>query len=86
MSNYGDVKKRKNKQGNKINIEESKIINYNNEVIWILRIYDRDSNDIRIFYVDKNRTKECLFPIIKKNIYIIIIYKMIIYAKKFMTL
>ena len=50
-------------------IDESKIINYNNETRWMFGIYDRGSNDVRIFYVDNNRTKETLLPIIKKNIY-----------------
>ena len=50
-------------------IDESKIINYNNEKRWMFGIYDRGSNDVRIFYVDKNRTKEMLLPIINKHIY-----------------
>ena len=50
-------------------IDESKIINYNNETRWMFGIYDRGSKDIRIFYVDNNRTQETLMPIIKNNIY-----------------
>ena len=50
-------------------IDESKIINYNNETRWMFGIYDRGTNDIRIFFVDNNRTKETLLPIIKKNVY-----------------
>ena len=50
-------------------IDESKIINYNNETRWMLGIYDRGTHDIRIFYVDNNRTKETLLPIIEKHIY-----------------
>ena len=50
-------------------IDESKIINYNNETRWMFDIYDRGSNDVRIFYVDNNRTKETLLPILKKHIY-----------------
>ena len=52
-------------------IDESKIINYNNETRSIFGIYDRGSNDVRIFYVDNNRTKETLLPIIKKYIYLL---------------
>ena len=50
-------------------IDESKIINYNNETRWMFGIYDRGNNEVRIFYVDNNRTKETILPIIKKNIY-----------------
>ena len=32
-------------------------------------IYDRGNNEVRIFYVDNNRTKDTILPIIKKNIY-----------------
>ena len=41
-------------------IDESKIINYNNETRWMFGIYDRGTNDIRIFFVDNNRTKQTL--------------------------
>lgn len=50
-------------------IDESKIINYNNQTRWMLGIYDRGSHEIRIFFVDNNRTKENLLLIIKKNNY-----------------
>ena len=49
-------------------IDESKIINYNNETRWMFGIYDRGTKEIRIFFVDNNRTKETLLPLIKKNI------------------
>ena len=32
-------------------------------------IYDRGSHEIGIFFVDNNRAKETLLPIIRKNIY-----------------
>ena len=32
-------------------------------------LYDRGSKDIRIFFVDNNRTKDTLLPIIKNNVY-----------------
>jgi len=50
-------------------IDESKIINYKNETRWMFGIYDRGTKEVRIFYVDNNRTKESLLPIIKKNIF-----------------
>ena len=50
-------------------IDESKIINYNNETRWMFGIYDRGTHDIRIFYVENNRTKETLLTIIEKHIY-----------------
>ena len=42
--------------------------------------YDRGTNDIRIFFVDNNRTKETLLPIIKKNVYTIILTLMMKYT------
>ena len=50
-------------------IDESKIINYNNETRWMFGIYDRGTYEIKIFFVDNNRTKETLLPIIKKHVY-----------------
>ena len=50
-------------------IDESKIINYNNETRWMFGIYDRGTSEVRIFFVDNNRTKETLLPIIQKNVY-----------------
>ena len=32
-------------------------------------IYDRGTSEVRIFFVDNNRTKETLLPIIQKNVY-----------------
>jgi len=54
--------------------DESKIINNNNEVRLMLGIYDRSTNEVRIFYIDNNRTKENLFPIKKILLHIIKIY------------
>ena len=50
-------------------IDESKIINYENQTRWMFGIYDRGTKDVRIFFVDNNRTKETLLPIVKANIY-----------------
>jgi len=47
----------------------SKVITYNNETRWMFGIYGRGSKECRIFYVDNNRTKETLLPIIKNNIF-----------------
>ena len=35
----------------------------------MLGLYDRGSKEIRIFFVDNNRTKDTLLPIIKNNVY-----------------
>ena len=35
----------------------------------MFRLVDRGQYDIRIFYVDDNRQKETLLPIVKKNVY-----------------
>ena len=45
-------------------IDESKIINYNNETRWMFGIYDRGTKERRIFFVDNNRTKETILPLI----------------------
>ena len=50
-------------------IDESKIVSYNNEKRWMFGIYDRGSKEVRIFYVDNNHTQDTLLPIIKNNIY-----------------
>ena len=39
-------------------IDEYKIINYNNENRWMLGIYDRGTHNIRVFFIDNNRTKD----------------------------
>ena len=50
-------------------IDESKIFNYNNETRWMFGIYDRGTKERRIFFVDNNRTKETILPLIKNNIF-----------------
>ena len=54
---------------NKIEIDESKFITYDNRVRWMLGLVDRSQNYIRILYKDDNRQKETLLPIIKNNVY-----------------
>ena len=39
-------------------IDEYKIINYNNENRWMFGIFDRGTHNNRIFFVDNNRTKD----------------------------
>ena len=53
----------------KIEIDESKFITYNNSVRWMFGLVDRGKYDIRIFFVDDNRQKETLLPIVKKNVH-----------------
>ena len=48
-------------------IDESKIVSYNNEAQWIFGIYDRGSKEVRIFYVDNNLRQDIILPIIKNN-------------------
>ena len=52
-----------------VEIDESKIVSYNGEVRWMFGLYERGSKEIRIFFVDNNRTKETLLPLIKDNVY-----------------
>ena len=52
-----------------IEIDESKVITNDNITRWMFVFVDRGNYDIRIFYVNDNRTKETLLPIIKKNVY-----------------
>jgi len=44
-------------------IDESKIANHKNETRWMLGIYDRGTKEVRIFYVDNNRTKNHYFQL-----------------------
>ena len=60
-----------------IEIDESKITTLGNSVRWMFGLVERNNFDIRIFFVNDNRHKETLLPIIKK-IFIVI---MIIYPK-----
>ena len=50
-------------------IDESKIVSYNNETRWMFGIYDRGTKEVGIFYVDNNRTQDTLLTNIKNNIY-----------------
>ena len=53
----------------KIEIDESKFITYNNSVRWMFGLVDRGKYDIIIFFVDDNRQKETLLPIVKKHVH-----------------
>ena len=46
-------------------IEESKIVSYNNETRWMFGIYDRGSKEVRIFYVDNNRKQDTILQLLK---------------------
>ena len=50
-------------------IDESKIVSYNNKTRWMFSIYDKGSKEVRIFYVDNNGIHYTILPIIKNNIY-----------------
>ena len=52
-------------------IDESKVITNDNITHWMFGLVDRGNYDVRIFYVNDNRTKETMLSIIKKmfNIY-----------------
>ena len=53
-----------------IEIDESKVINIDNQKRWMFGICDRGNYDIRIFYVNNNRTRDTLLPLILNNVYI----------------
>ena len=55
----------------KIEIDESKFIIYDGSVRWMFGLVDRAKYDIRVFYVNDNRQKETLLPIVKNNVYTI---------------
>ena len=55
----------------KIEIDESKFITYDGSVRWMFGLVDRAKYDIRVFYVNDNRQKETLLPIVKNNEYTI---------------
>ena len=52
-----------------IEIDESKVINIDNQTRWMFGICDRGNYDIRIFYVNNNRTRDTLLPLILNNVY-----------------
>ena len=53
----------------RLEIDESKMVCLNGNVLWIFGIVDRNKYDIRLFFVKDNRQKETLLPIIVKNVY-----------------
>lgn len=53
----------------RIEIDETKIVTYNNSVKWMFALVDRTNQKIRIFYFGEDRTKAKLMPIIKQNVY-----------------
>ena len=53
----------------RIEVDESKIVTINNEVRWMLGITDQATKEVRIFYLNNDRTKEHILPFIKKNVY-----------------
>ena len=53
----------------RIEIDESKIITLGNTTRWMFGLVDRAKYDICIFFVNDNRQKETLIPIIKDNVY-----------------
>ena len=53
----------------RIEIDESKLITFDNNIRWMFGLVDRNKYDIRLFFVNNNRVKETLLPIIIKNVY-----------------
>ena len=53
----------------RIEIDESKVVTFGNTVRWMFDLCDRGKYDIRIFFVNDNRTRETILPIIKNNVY-----------------
>ena len=53
----------------RIEIDESKVITNDNITRWMFGLVDRGNYDIRIFFVNDNRTRKTLLPIIKNNVY-----------------
>jgi hypothetical protein len=49
----------------RIEIDESKVVTFGNTVRWMFGLCDRGKYDIRIFFVNDNRTRETILPIIK---------------------
>ena len=52
----------------KVEIDESKIVTYDGNVRWMFGIADRGRFDVRIFFVNDNRSRETLLPIVKKYV------------------
>ena len=52
-----------------VDIDELKVINIDHQTRWMFGIYDRGNYDIRIFYVNNNRTRDTLLFLIINNVY-----------------
>ena len=52
----------------RIDIDESKIFTFEITIKQMFCLIDRGNYDIHIFFVNDNRTKETLLPIIKNNV------------------
>lgn len=61
----------------KIEIDESEFITSDGSVRWMFGLVYRAKYDIRIFYIDDNRQKKTLLPIVKK-MYILFLIEYII--------
>ena len=53
----------------RIEIDESKVITYDGDVRWMFGLVDRGHYDIRIYYVNNNRLRDTLLPLVKENCY-----------------
>ena len=54
----------------RLEIDESKIIGNQNKVYWIFGIIDSSTKDCRVFCFLDNRSRETLFPLVIKNVFI----------------
>ena len=53
----------------RIELDESKIVTFDNQVRWMLGFVDRDTKEVRVYYINNDCTKEKFLPILKKNVY-----------------
>ena len=53
----------------RIELDESKIVTFDNQVRWMLEFIDRGTKEIWIYYFNNDRTKEKILQIVKNNVY-----------------
>ena len=61
----------------RIELDESKIVTFDNQVRWMLGFVDCGIKEVRVYYINNDRTKEKILPIVKK-MYIHIKVKLLI--------
>ena len=66
----------------RVEIDKSKIISQGNNIIWMFGMIDRATKEARAYFIMNDRAKNNLLPLIKKNILIQLLMKILKMKKK----